>query len=234
MRQNDTNPIDQVRENTFNIKNLAKQFDLDLFVSGMVLVMPALGPRPTLEKKDLPVGIDVLLGSEPDLRQWFTTNARHKPIWTAEQAHTLITALNFARSVTISTLIDQGFPPETAAPTPRTPIPAGPIEGPITTSPRHTPDPDTTPSTVSVPWPPPRRTHGWQPLRLIAAAALWLAIAAGAGAALTPDHAPSYRPPTTSAETAAPERQPPAEPTAPSSGPPQSTPPPCFPLQPAC
>lgn len=272
LRQNDTNPLDQLRASIFNIKNLTRQINLDVFISGMVLVMPALGPRPTLIKNDLPVGIDVMLGSEPALRQWFLANARHNPIWSAEQARSLLEALNFADAAPIPALIDQGFPSETQlrsepegsaqpqqyphpeleapdAPRPRISFGSTGAERftassesatgqPVTAAEPRTPDPftpqPTAPITQPDAWPPPRRRHGWQPARLLVAATLWLGLAAGAGAVLSPDHAPASGPPTISSKTAVPEPPPPAEPKASQPRPSRWTPPPCYPLQSAC
>lgn len=133
VRQHDTNPLDELRESISNVENLAKQTDLDVPASGIVLVMPELGRPPVVVTSDLPVDIDVLLGSRTELHNRFDTKTSRNTIWTAEQAHALIGALDFAHAVTIEDLLKQGFPgapattrTESVAPAPqpdRQPVP---------------------------------------------------------------------------------------------------------------
>lgn len=127
IRQNDVNPVNQVIGGVFNLKHLTSRAGMDAFISGLVLVMPHPRCSITLAKRDLPTGMDVLVGSLPELRTWFQGLARRKAFWTAEQAHAVLAALNYGHAVTIADLAAQGFTSEhPATPTPR---PAGPTSG---------------------------------------------------------------------------------------------------------
>ncbi|WP_067891690.1 nuclease-related domain-containing protein [Nocardia vaccinii] len=109
VRANDLNPLNQVREGTFNLKNLAKRIGIDAFVSGLVLIVPHQGRSVTVATQDLPTGTDVLAGSASELLAWFGKSGRRAAAWTAEQAHALLTVLNFGEAVTIAELAAQGF-----------------------------------------------------------------------------------------------------------------------------
>lgn len=111
VRSGDSNPFDQVRPNTFNLKNLAVRVGIDKpFVLGLVLVLPQAGHDITLVKKGSPTGIEVKVGSLSGFRGWFHANARgRKALWSAEQAHALIRELNFAHVVTTADLAAEGF-----------------------------------------------------------------------------------------------------------------------------
>jgi hypothetical protein len=80
----------------------------------------------TLAKKDLPTGMDVLVASLPELRIWFQGLARRTVFWTAEQAHVVLSALNYGQAVTVGDLAAQGF--ASKQPTgPEQSAPAGPM-----------------------------------------------------------------------------------------------------------
>lgn len=123
IRRSDANPFDQVGASTFNLKNLAKQLGIDAFVSGLVLVLPHPGCTLALAKTDLRTGIDVVVGNPGDLRAWFHTTVNRRASWDAEQAHAVLTALNFGHAVTVYDLIAEGFPGQAAQPADAKPAP---------------------------------------------------------------------------------------------------------------
>ncbi|MFE3052441.1 hypothetical protein [Nocardia sp. NPDC059239] len=118
VRRNDTNPLDRVSAGTVNLKNLTRQDRIgDTFVSGLVLVTPPDGHTLTLATTWMPTGIDVRVGTLSDLRLWFYIRAaRRPPVWTAEQVHALLRALNLADTVSFADLAAEGF--ACAAPSP--------------------------------------------------------------------------------------------------------------------
>lgn len=118
VRDSDTNPIGQARTNSLNLKNLAEPINPKAFVATLVLVVPPRRSTMTLQAESLPVGCDVLLGSsQNDLRAWFhRASRRRETVWTAEQVHALLAALNFADAVGIDDLVAEGFPTAQASP----------------------------------------------------------------------------------------------------------------------
>ncbi|NKY52585.1 NERD domain-containing protein [Nocardia vermiculata] len=110
VRAHDRNPLDQVSEPMFGLKNLARVVGRDdtLFVNGLVVVVPHPGASVSLDKPPLPTGRDVLLGAEPTpLWQWFNRKAfqvRDDP-WTVELVIAVLAA----------TGLDQARIPEQAA-----------------------------------------------------------------------------------------------------------------------
>jgi len=120
-------------------------------VMGIVLVIPQLGTRITLEKGALPPGIDVVVGDGPSsLRAYFTritgggagVHPAAADSWDAAQVGQALGALGFAAAATYSDLIAEGFPAprEPVAPQPPavSPIPAS---VPVASPHRPTPPP---------------------------------------------------------------------------------------------
>ncbi|MFI5775766.1 hypothetical protein [Nocardia sp. NPDC051570] len=143
-------------------------------VTGIVLVIPQLGTRVSLEKGPLPDGIDVVVGDGPSsLRSYFTRITADAPdSWDAAQVGQALGALGFAAAATYSDLTAEGFPAPRAdraaarsvAPPPRDarvaqpaanpapiPVPAGgvPIPPPVASA----------PPLQGAPLPPPRGTQ---------------------------------------------------------------------------
>ncbi|MEV0774052.1 nuclease-related domain-containing protein [Nocardia salmonicida] len=113
VRRRDINPFDQVSAAVFGVKDLAKRLGIDAYVFGLVLVLPMPNCTLTLSKGVQREGLDVLVGLESQLKQWFLNRCR-RPGWTAEQAHRVISELNFDYAVTVADLVDEGFVHEAA------------------------------------------------------------------------------------------------------------------------
>ncbi|MFR9753944.1 nuclease-related domain-containing protein [Nocardia sp. 004] len=109
VRAGDANPLDQVMDGTFNLKNLAAAQGIQTFVFGLVLVFAWPSHTVEVDTETLPRGIEVLAGDATVLQKWFHRRARSPKTWTAQQAHILVTALNFGDDITISDLIAEGF-----------------------------------------------------------------------------------------------------------------------------
>ncbi|WP_107661085.1 nuclease-related domain-containing protein [Nocardia suismassiliense] len=109
-RKGDLNPIDQVSDGTYNLKNLAASRGIDTFVVGLVLLFGQKGCTIEVRTAALPRGIEVLAAHESHLRNWLHRKAQRSTTWSAQQAHTLLTALNFAGGISLADLVAEGFP----------------------------------------------------------------------------------------------------------------------------
>lgn len=122
-----TEPMTEIRARTGEIAELLRGAPgrERVGVTGMVLVMPQLGSRVTLEQGELPDGIDVVLGDGPAaLRAYFTRITADAPdTWDATQVGQALGTLGFAAAATHSDLTAEGFP----ARLDRTPPPADPV-----------------------------------------------------------------------------------------------------------
>jgi hypothetical protein len=118
VRNGDTNPLGQVADAMFNLKNVTDRAGLDVFVSGLVLIEPH-GGSITLDtgQVPLPTGREVLLGGTASaLSGWLHTAARkHPQNWTVERVRILLAALDLADVITSVGLADEGFPNTTPA-----------------------------------------------------------------------------------------------------------------------
>ncbi|GAB2696011.1 hypothetical protein GCM10027089_17030 [Nocardia thraciensis] len=154
-----TEPMAEVRARTAEIEQLLRGAPgrEHVAVMGIVLVIPQLGTRVSLEKGHLPEGLDVVVGDGPSsLRAYFTrisgggdsgaTGAAGSPAgpapgdhaaWDAAQVSQALGALGFAAAATYSDLTAEGFPPPRgdrtrSHPAPETPVPAPPGAPPPT------------------------------------------------------------------------------------------------------
>ncbi|MGY1946349.1 nuclease-related domain-containing protein [Nocardia asiatica] len=115
-RANDLNPIDQALSATYLLKALVEKHNPGRsFVSAVVVIVPPRRSKLRLQVGSLPTGCEVVLGN-PGLRRWLHRTARRDPIWTAEQAYSLLNAMNLGPELTIGDLIAEGFPPLEATP----------------------------------------------------------------------------------------------------------------------
>ncbi|MEU5764027.1 nuclease-related domain-containing protein [Nocardia sp. NPDC047648] len=115
-RANDLNPIDQALSATYLLKALVEKHNPGRsFVSAVVVVVPPRRSTLRLQVGSLPTGCEVVLGNR-GLRRWLHRTARRDSIWTAEQAYSLLNAMNLGRELTIGDLIAEGFPPLEATP----------------------------------------------------------------------------------------------------------------------
>ncbi|MGV9336525.1 nuclease-related domain-containing protein [Nocardia sp. NPDC003726] len=111
VRKGDMNPIGQVSDGYYNLKDQAEKVGIDAFIAGMVLVVPREKYPVTLDwSGPKPKGCEVRLADYSGLRKYFHHRAaRHEPSWTAERVHTLLTALNYGTEITVAQLIAEGF-----------------------------------------------------------------------------------------------------------------------------
>ncbi|MEU6563577.1 nuclease-related domain-containing protein [Nocardia nova] len=104
------NPLHQVADPMYDLKNLANELEprRELFVDGLVLVVPHPGTSVSLDKSALPAGRDVLLGNDSgQLWKWLNRKAfraRTDP-WTVELVVAVLAAIG----------LDQAGIPEEAA-----------------------------------------------------------------------------------------------------------------------
>ncbi|MBB5915895.1 hypothetical protein BJY24_004807 [Nocardia transvalensis] len=134
--QDGTEPMTEVRDRTAEIQQVLRAAPgrEHVAVMGIVLVIPQLGTRVSLEKGAMPPGLDVVVGDGPSsLRAYFTqltdgdadTGTPAGPdTWDAAQVGQALGALGFAAAATYSDLTAEGFPPprggRTAAPSSET------------------------------------------------------------------------------------------------------------------
>ncbi|MGY2119553.1 nuclease-related domain-containing protein [Nocardia gipuzkoensis] len=197
-RRNDINPVDQVLNAAYLFKTLVGKHNPDhQFVSAVVVVVPPHGSTTRLRTRSMPTGCKVVLGNS-GLRSWLHRSRRRDTIWTAQQAYSLLNAMNLGDQLTIPDLVAEGFPligatPHThqtprassravtsSPPRPTVTEPASPF-GPRTASAAAARDDsssyDNTPAAA-----PPRRTvgrrrHGRQQLAaLVSIAVIWAVI----------------------------------------------------------
>lgn len=137
-----TEPMTEIRARTGEVAEVLRGAPgrERVAVTGLVLVMPQLGSRLTLERGDLPDGIDVVLGDGPAaLRNYFTTITADAPdTWDATQVGQALGTLGFAAAATHSDLTNDGFPARLV----RTPPPPRPAPAP---APAAAPIPGTRP-----------------------------------------------------------------------------------------
>ncbi|MGW4774190.1 nuclease-related domain-containing protein [Nocardia sp. NPDC004278] len=118
VRAGDNNPMDQVTGRMYDLKALAEQAGgHDLFVAGLVLVIPQYRTTVTLNKGPMPVGRDVLLGDRPNelLAQLYRAARRSETPWTADLVLKLLAALDIRDdAVSYTKLLGLGFPSEHA------------------------------------------------------------------------------------------------------------------------
>ncbi|RMI30286.1 hypothetical protein EBN03_21770, partial [Nocardia stercoris] len=158
-----TEAMTAIRERTAEIEELLRSAPgrEHVTVLGIVLIIPLLGTRITLDKGPLPEDIDVVVGDGPSsLRTYFTRIGRDDedgigPVaghWDASQVGQALGALGYAAAASYSELISEGFP----APDPnRTPPP-----------PRRRPEravPVTPPADAVAPEPAPRPVDAPEP-----------------------------------------------------------------------
>lgn len=141
--QSGTEPMDGVRARTRELEHdlRAAPGREGVGVTGIVLVIPQLGTRITLEKGPLPDGMDVVVGDGPNsLRAYFTRiaggDAGTDPgldSWDAAQVGQALGTLGFAAAATYSDLIAEGFPAPRAdrAPAPQQPGNPAPFSAPL-------------------------------------------------------------------------------------------------------
>ncbi|AHH21942.1 hypothetical protein NONO_c71840 [Nocardia nova SH22a] len=111
VRGSDTNPLHQVADPMYGLKNLARELapDREPFIDGLVLIVPHSGTTVSLDKDDaLPPGQDILLGADSGpLWKWLNRKAfraRTDP-WTVELVVAVLAAIG----------LDQAGIPEEAA-----------------------------------------------------------------------------------------------------------------------
>ncbi|WP_062997600.1 hypothetical protein [Nocardia mikamii] len=124
-----TEPMTEIRARTGEIAELLRGAPgrERVGVTGMVLVMPQLSSRVSLEQGDLPDGIDVVLGDGPAaLRNYFTRITADAPdTWNAAQVGQALAALGFAAAASHSDLTAEGFPARLEhTPPPPNPVPS--------------------------------------------------------------------------------------------------------------
>ncbi|MGY5210074.1 nuclease-related domain-containing protein [Nocardia gipuzkoensis] len=152
VRKGDMNPIGQVTDGYYNLKDRAEKVGIDAFVAGMVLVVPREKYPVTLDwSGPKPKGCEVLLADYSGLRQYFHRRAaRHEPSWTAERVHTLLTALNYGTEITVAQLVAEGFTAERPQSSSRVPEP-DPWLAPVTPLPAARPPAPPTPPPPAAP-----------------------------------------------------------------------------------
>ncbi|WP_280261285.1 hypothetical protein [Nocardia wallacei] len=173
--QDGTEPMAEVRARTAEIAQLLRGAPgrEHVAVMGIVLVIPQLGTRVSLEKGHLPEGLDVVVGDGPSsLRAYFTriagggdetgaatAGSGDPATWDAAQVSQALGALGFAAAATYSDLTAEGFPPPrgdraTSHPAePSAPAPAVAPIPPVTSVPPGAPP--ATPPGSGAPIPPP-------------------------------------------------------------------------------
>ncbi|WP_280335517.1 hypothetical protein [Nocardia wallacei] len=121
--QTGTEPMDEIRTRTAEIERVLRAAPgrQHVAVMGVVLVIPQLGTRVSLEKGALAPGLDVVVGDGPSsLRAYFTQltgadqaegGVARPDAWDAAQVGQALGALGFAAAATYSDLIAEGFPP---------------------------------------------------------------------------------------------------------------------------
>ncbi|MFJ1455134.1 hypothetical protein [Nocardia sp. N2S4-5] len=125
--QTGTEPMDELRTRTTEIERVLRAAPgrQHVAVMGVVLVIPHLGTRVSLEKGALAPGLDVVVGDGPSsLRAYFTqltganeaeggagTVQPRPDAWDAAQVSQALGALGFAAAATYSDLVAEGFPP---------------------------------------------------------------------------------------------------------------------------
>ncbi len=169
-----TEPMNEVRTRTTEIERVLRAAPgrEHVAVMGIVLVIPQLGTRVSLDKSTLPPGLDVVVGDGPSsLRAYFaritgTDDGTGVPgpaaagpdSWDAAQVSQALGALGFAAAATYSDLITEGFPSPRAdgtaqrpaaeparAAAPVAPIPAAAPLPPVSHTAAGTPPPPTAP-----------------------------------------------------------------------------------------
>ncbi|MEU7631838.1 NERD domain-containing protein [Nocardia sp. NPDC049220] len=113
-----TNPLDQVRRPVFGLKNLIEHLTQreDVFVSGVVIVVPNGAPITLKKPAILPDGFDVWLGEGPTqlLADLNRTLERRYSVWDAEMVLGVLHALEIT-SITLDDLRKRGFPADRSA-----------------------------------------------------------------------------------------------------------------------
>ncbi|MCM6776704.1 hypothetical protein NDR87_22530 [Nocardia sp. CDC159] len=146
--ENGTEAMAEIRARTDEIQRLLRAAPgrEDVGVMGIVLVIPQLGTRVSLEKGELPADIDVVVGDGPSsLRSYFTRITADAPdSWNAAQVGQALGALGFAAAATYSDLTTEGFPAPRADRTP--PRPATDRPAPVTA-----PQPAANPAPIPAP-----------------------------------------------------------------------------------
>ncbi|MFE9328349.1 nuclease-related domain-containing protein [Nocardia sp. NPDC052278] len=107
--ERDTNPINQVLRAAFLFKALAGKHNPGAFVGAVVAIVPPYRSTLTLRVDAMPTGCDVVLGNK-GLRAHFHKTGHEPPVWTAEQAYSLLNAMNLGHLLTIADLTSEGFP----------------------------------------------------------------------------------------------------------------------------
>lgn len=145
VRKNDTTPYDQARDALFKLKAAVDKVGSSAFVVGLVLVVPPANATLRLEERSAPRGCAALLCDSPNpLRAWFHGAHQRQIVWTAEQAHALLTVLGVGDYYTVAQLEDEGFPRRVTPATPpavSTPPPSRTITAPTPPQPIPTPPP---------------------------------------------------------------------------------------------
>lgn len=109
-REQDTHPIDQALSAAYTLKALTvKHNPGSAFVTAVVVIVAPRRLRLTLRAGAMPTGCDVVLGNA-GLRAWFHRNTHGAPVWAAEQAYSLLNAMNLGDQLTITDLVAEGFP----------------------------------------------------------------------------------------------------------------------------
>ncbi|MGV9676852.1 hypothetical protein ACWDSJ_16380 [Nocardia sp. NPDC003482] len=123
--QSGTEAMGEIRERTAEIQQLLRAAPgrEGVGVIGVVLVIPQLGTRISLDKGELPEGIDVVVGDGPSsLRSYVARITEGAPdSWNAAQVGQALGALGFAAAATYSDLTAEGFPAPRADRTPSRP-----------------------------------------------------------------------------------------------------------------
>ncbi|RDI67277.1 hypothetical protein DFR76_103348 [Nocardia pseudobrasiliensis] len=154
-----TEPMAEIRDRTEEIRQLLRAAPgrEGVGVIGIVLVIPQLGTRVSLDKGPLPDDIDVVVGDGPSsLRSHFTRITADTPdSWNAAQVGQALGALGFAAAATYSDLTAEGFPAPRADRTPPRPA-AAPMDAPVSQPVAAAPIPArTSPAPGGAPLPPP-------------------------------------------------------------------------------
>lgn len=97
VHQRDLNPLHQVREPVFDLKNLAAgPLGWEPFVDGLVVVIPFPHRPIRLDRGSRPAGFDVLRGNDAaQLYSWFNRTARYRTAspWTADTVLNVLSVL---------------------------------------------------------------------------------------------------------------------------------------------
>ncbi|WP_373282482.1 nuclease-related domain-containing protein [Nocardia takedensis] len=109
-REKDDNPFRQVRGCAYRLKHLIASNGMlsRPWVSGVVIVVPPMRSEVSRRVASKPQGCTAVIGNR-GIREWLHSQSGRRPIWTAEKAHALLTAMNLGEASSIPDLVSEGF-----------------------------------------------------------------------------------------------------------------------------